>query len=177
MHRQLPTLPRHKGASGRRVVCAMCQGSIFSTLRARDYLCWLAPCTVWQRTAAVLDPNKSTFLHLEKLPNVSFNLASLRLSANNVSRTRQGIYGTESILGLWYYRWFHRRIPRGTIGGFTQGCREGSKISSHWQYTSLTLMCTFEKVRNNKLLSSLVSASCTLADSELITSTTEMISV
>ena len=37
-------------------------------------------------------------------------------------------------------------MPGGTIGGLTKGWQERTKNTSHWRYTSLTLMCTFKIV-------------------------------
>ena len=36
-------------------------------------------------------------------------------------------------------------MPRGIIGGFTEGCQQGTKNTSHWRFITLRL-CTFKKV-------------------------------
>ena len=71
--------------------------------------------------------------------------------------------------GSWHYLWIHRRMPGGNVGVFTEGCQEGTKNTSDWHLR--------ESLRHDKILSSLISAFYTLADSELIPSETEPISM
>ena len=77
----------------------------------------------------------------------------------------------------WHCRCFHRRMPGGTISGFTKGCNEGTKNPATGTISVDFDLHLRESLQDDKLLSSLISAFCTLADSELVPSTTEPIKV
>ena len=71
----------------------------------------------------------------------------------------------------WHYRWFHRRTPGGNIGFQPRGNKKHQPLALY--LFEIDCAPSTKSLQHEQLLSSLISSFYTLADSELIPSTTQ----
>ena len=141
-----------------------CQGWILLMLRAS------AHCTVWQSNTDVLNLSKdpSTWNNYKNQPSAS----TLQVSASKQSQHREHVGPLSLALTLFvvspkdargHYWWVHQRM---------RGVNIEHQPLALYQFDIVVRLRENSQL-HDKLLSSLISAFCTVADFEFITSTTQ----